>query len=425
MPTLNQGQEYLGGKVLFDTATGKRLNPGDTTLTAPGDAPANAAANNGSGTPASSDSGFDFGTLSTMMQNEIGYMTSSLNTVDSISQKAITGTQAAADDNAKALESKYSRDHDYMLNDLTNQRTSIVEQGRGSAFSATALNAVDEKITKSLRDLDQRKNELILQGNSAAASKIADLQIKQIEFRQQAHQQVFANLLSMGNYGIQKKQLVMQQNAQNFQENQAVSQIALKYGIKLTPGMNLAQATAAAWSTASDEQKLDMRKKLADINLVNAQASKFAADAKNIDVKVKTDDLSIESYARAAMMNKDVLTTFAKFPDVYSKIVEKMSTITNTNVMSGALDDISSGLSESDALVNLQKNPLITDYSKASEIVKKVYHTEDIKKKLNDYNYDSSKGTIDTSTISFSNFAQYYNPVYVGNSLFEKLFGVK
>ena len=352
-------------------------------------------------------------------------MTSSLNTVDAISQKAITGTQTAADENAKAIESKYSRDHDFMLNDLTNQRTAIVEQGRGSAFSATALNAVDEKITKSLRDLDQRKNELILQGNSAAASKIADLQIKQIEFRQQAHQQVFANLLSMGNYGIQKKQLVMQQNAQNFQENQAVSQIALKYGIKLTPGMNLAQATAAAWSTASDEQKLDMRKKLADINLVNAQASKFAADAKNIDVKVKTDDLSIESYARAAMMNKDVLTTFAKFPDVYSKIVDKMSTITNTNVMSGALDDISAGLTESDALVNLQKNPLITDYSKASEIVKKVYHTEDIKKKLNDYNYDSSKGTIDTSTISFSNFAQYYNPVYVGNSLFEKLFGVK
>lgn len=69
-----------------------------------------------------------------------------------------------------------------------------------------AFRSLVETTDKSLKDLAMRKEALVLQNNFKAAEKIAELEVKALETKQEASRQYFTNLLNLGNFALNLKE---------------------------------------------------------------------------------------------------------------------------------------------------------------------------------------------------------------------------
>lgn len=194
--------------------------------------------------------------------------------------QAISGVQTSNDKSNQAVESAYSREKTFQEGQGSLNIQNQLEGRSGFGTQMVAFRNLVETTDKNLKDLEQRKNELILQNDANGASKIAELQFKTLEFKQNAEQQTFSNLLSMGNFATQLKQSELAQRAQTFQETSAMSSVALKYGLDVKPGDTLKSITTRAMPLASKEEQLSLQKAQADINNANAQAAKYMTDTK-------------------------------------------------------------------------------------------------------------------------------------------------
>lgn len=245
----------------FDPNTGKALNPVQSS-------------------PSSSSSSDFMSAIQSKLLQQSGVISSTNSDLQAKLEAAISGVQTSADKANQATASAYDR----QIADASQAGQDSMINGRaggaGGVLNIAALRELTNTTDKNLKDLEQRKQELILQNDSAAASKIADLQFKALEFQQQANQQVFSNLLGLGDFGLKQQTAELAQKSQSFQESQAISTIALKYGLQVQPGDTLASITSKAMPYASAEEKLQLQKAAADINNANAQAAKYMADAK-------------------------------------------------------------------------------------------------------------------------------------------------
>lgn len=117
-------------------------------------------------------------------------------------QDAIRATNDSNEASAAAITSAYDREIGYTQE--TGQRNvSQFSEGRsGFATSMAALREVIGTTDKHVKDLEQRKQELILQGNATAASQVSGLIMKELEFEQQARIQTFSNMLNIGNFAL-------------------------------------------------------------------------------------------------------------------------------------------------------------------------------------------------------------------------------
>lgn len=145
---------------------------------------------------------------------------------DKISQ-AIGGVQKAADASAARTESEFGREIGYRIDKGEVERIGVNEASSGYSRQTALLRLMDERTDKDLKDLEMRKQELILQGESDAASTIASLQLEALKFRQDANQNVFNNLMGMGNYAnsVRQTNLDFQREAREadqFQLNHAL-----------------------------------------------------------------------------------------------------------------------------------------------------------------------------------------------------------
>ena len=186
---------------------------------------------------------------------------------------AIAGIGTSTEKSNQALESAYQRERAFQEGQADLSIQNQLEGRSGFATQMVALRNLVETTDKSLKDLEMRKNELILQNDAAGASKIADLQFKALEFQQQAQQQAFSNLLGMANFGIQSQAEARLARTQSFAEQQATSSIALEYGLDPT-GKTLDQITKEAMIYASEDRKAKLAQQAAELNYTRAQTAK-------------------------------------------------------------------------------------------------------------------------------------------------------
>lgn len=323
-----------------------------------------------------SSAGFDPNTVASMMQDTIGSVSSSNDTIDASIGAAIQSQKEAAAANAAALESQYSRESSYQANDLNSQRTALMEAGRGGAIGSYALQAVDTQIEKSLRDLEQRKNELVLQGNAAAASKISELQVQQLQFKQEAQQKVFSNLLQMGNYAINLRSASLAERAQSFQETNAISSVALQYGLTVKPGETIEQIVSRAAPLASEKQKLELNKTLAEIAKLKADANLSIAQANEKAASGKTDPATITAMALAANRNPNILLGMTNMTQ-RSLVENEMARIQQHNVTETVMDYVTKDVAYEDAYSEVLSNPYIENKVDAITALKKAYEIKD------------------------------------------------
>ena len=154
-------------------------------------------------------------TLQSKILGQSSMVSSSSTGLETKIQEALGGIQKAGIATGARIESQAGREIASQAEKFAQEKTSALESQRGFATNTAALRALDERTEKSLRDLEQRKQELILQGESATASRISELQFKSLEFQQKAAQDSFNNILQVGEFarGVQGLQLQIKQEA--------------------------------------------------------------------------------------------------------------------------------------------------------------------------------------------------------------------
>lgn len=187
-------------------------------------------------------------------------------------------------------------------------------EGRsGFGTNIVALRNLVETTDKQLNDLKTRKEELIMQNNAQGAAQVAQLEIQALQFKQQAQQQVFSNLLGLGSFGLQRGQLrqgaeglEIQRNAQTiqksqfdqkmkFDENMAMSSIALQYGLSVQPGETLQSLYSRATRDMGENSPaaLAIKQVQSEINRNNAQIAQITQQMNDANETVSETDMSI------------------------------------------------------------------------------------------------------------------------------------
>lgn len=244
----------------------------------------------GTNTTAPSSANSDFVTqLQNQLLGQSSIISSSNSNLENSINTAISGVNTANTDSNQAVTQNYNQQEALAQKTGTDNLTSAQEAQQGFATNTTLLQHIQDTTTKNVNDLESQKQQLILQGNAAAATQISSMQMQAIQYQQQAQQQTFSNLLSMANFGLQNQQqqqaaaqfqqtFNQNQGQQDFAQQQAISSIALQYGLQVKPGDTLASITTAAMPYASKAEQLQLAQIQSQISANNAQAAKALSD---------------------------------------------------------------------------------------------------------------------------------------------------
>lgn len=256
-------------------------------------------------------------TLQDTMMKQSGMISSTPTSIDTAIQGAIGKVNQSTTATGGAIASSYDRNIGYTNEKNQNELTAARERGVGINTSDVAYKALASEADKQLKDLEQRKNELLLQNDAAGAAKVADLMLNGMKMKQDAMQQTFANLLSMGNFGIQTQAAKRADQAQDFTQKSQIASIGLQYGIPVKEGETLQSIVTRAAPFATKEQSAKLGLLLAQTNQANA-----AADKSRMDGKVTAnlnDPVNRQAYISMALTDP---TTFNKLLVDNPKLVD-------------------------------------------------------------------------------------------------------
>lgn len=238
--------------------------------------------------------------MQSQLTRQSGSISSASTNIEKAISESISNLQKSNASTTKATTSAFDRQIDQTRKSGSFAFTGAQEEQRGFAQNVGILRKINEDTNTNLKDLEQRKQEVILQGDAATASKIADLQLKALEFKQQSEQQVFSNLLSMSNFGLSLKQEERQSKAQDFTEKNAISQIALEFGIPFSENDTIDSIITKAAPFASEDRQLKLQQIRADIQRSQAET------AKALQGESTRDPAAQRAVAWAAYQNPDV-----------------------------------------------------------------------------------------------------------------------
>lgn len=132
---------------------------------------------------------------------------------------AISGTQTAGELSRRSLMSERDREVAFARNRQGAEITGALEGRTGYGTQRIALRELAETTEKEVKDLRQRYDELILQGDAATAQRVAELQVQKLEFLQAQEQNFYSNMIGVAN--LQQEALSQaQQNEQFYQAQQ-------------------------------------------------------------------------------------------------------------------------------------------------------------------------------------------------------------
>lgn len=286
--------------------------------------------------PVSTFSQEDFDKMLTSSMMGLSQMVSSADTqLEERLNKSIAGVEKSQEASKGYITSVFDREKELSSEIGKKKLTSAVESQRGYAQNTAVLKQIEQDTDKSIKDLEQRKQELILQGEAASASKIADLQFQAEEFRQKSRQQVFSNLLAFGNYGLQRQESARAERAQNFQERSAIGSIALQFGIKVNENDTIDDVINNAAQFANAQQKAQLAKLQAETRYTNAQIRKLeqgmdfelddntlAVIAGQIDSGLRSNDETMKTLAQTRLAKLIETKGEKAMPQLIGKIKE-------------------------------------------------------------------------------------------------------
>lgn len=358
--------------VTFTTPSGVNIDTGASNTGATVVPPTNGVNTGGSSGASGSTGSTDTSSFISQLQQKLlgqSDIISSENTnLENKINTAIKGIQTGQDASAQAITSQYDQNIQQARDTGQSKLTSALELQRGFASNVAGLKQLATDTDKQVQSLEQQKQQLILTGQANAASQISNLQIQAIQFQQQAQQQVFSNLLGMGNFAQQQQQAETQASqfkaTQDFASQQAISTVALKYGLTVGANDTLSSITTKAMPFASQEEKLQLQQIQSQIALNNAQRQKALSDAASGG---PVDAAQIAALAQASLTNPAVLGLI-KDPNVAAQVINKASDIQYNGYVSSATDLQSQGLNKSAAIREVNGDATLSPADKAAAL---------------------------------------------------------
>lgn len=126
-----------------------------------------------------------------------GISTSASSNIQNSINEAISGVQTAGNLTAERLQSERGREVGFAQDRASATYTTALEGRTGYATQTVALRELTDTTEKSIRDLDARYQEAILNSDAQTASTIAGLRMKKLEFLQTQEENYFKNMISM------------------------------------------------------------------------------------------------------------------------------------------------------------------------------------------------------------------------------------
>lgn len=305
--------------------------------------------------------------LQTKLLGQSDIISSESTKLESKIQEAISGVEKSNQASAAAISSTYAREATQVREAGDQVLTGAREAQRGFAQNTAALDKLAKDTDTQLKDLEQRKQELILQGNSAAASRISDLQTQAIQFRQQAQQQVFSNLLGLANFAAQRDQQRTQvqqfERQQAFQENQAMGEIALQYGVAPRPGETLDSLYSRAVTDMGAESPaaLAIAQAKASIASSNAQLKESYRRMQQDDALSALDAESLASAYEAGALSLNQLKNTGQM----AAVIRSANTLNASNAQRIIDQLVSQGVSKEDAIAQVTGATSVRDKAAA------------------------------------------------------------
>ncbi len=157
--------------------------------------------------------------LKTKLLEGGGFVSSEETGFEEAISEITTGLKEAQEKTEAGIEAGFERQRIEATDIGARRKTSQLEARRGFATNTALMRQLDEQTEKSIRDLDLRKQEALSSGQMELAENLADLQLKEIEFKTTQRQQIFTNLVSLA--GLELQEATGAREAEQFTTTQA------------------------------------------------------------------------------------------------------------------------------------------------------------------------------------------------------------
>lgn len=286
--------------------------------------------------------------------------------------EAIAARKEATIQGAELITSQSDREIQLAREKAQREVVSVQESERGFGRSMATYRQMEEDSNKNIKDLDQRKKELILQNNIAGVNAVEKLQMDALKFKQDAMQQTFSNLLGMSNWNIQKRAQDLAERGQNFTVRSQTAAFAMKYGVKLNPDDTIDTLMAKIPAgTLSREEAATLARFASETKLNNARV----AEIRSGEVFNSTDSGTVDANAQAARRDTSILQKLN--PQARALATNRAAVVDKEEVEAVVRNKILAGESKENILVfvNDPKNKLSTflGYVETEKLVNQLY----------------------------------------------------
>lgn len=269
----------------FDPNTGKPLTPGATT-------------------GGSKYESF-ISALQTSLLDSSGMISSNSSDIEKRINNSIESIRKGTEAGNQAIASRFDREAGYTTDKFNEDQIAGREQGSGGLMAFAALKKLTGDTDKNLKDLAQRREELILQNNAAGADKIADLEIKQIEFKQKAQQEFFSQLMGLTNLSLNVDQSARQDKQM---EDNKIADIGKLLSENPQAGIKITDSIEEAY------RKIGVNPNSPDMLYKKAQIENIYSEMRKRNQATGTVEAGTETERKAAKMSSfmTLLTPGAK-----------------------------------------------------------------------------------------------------------------
>lgn len=289
--------------------------------------------------------------LQSVLTRESGRVSSATTGIEDTINKAINQTQKAGSASSFRIESQFNRAINNQLTQGQYAVDNFQESRTGFATQLAALRNLTGQTDQYIKDLVQQREEALALQDSQTASQISQLMVQGQQMKMDALQQGFANLLAVSNFGLGARQFELgqaeskrqfnlnyeldgqrfqlQKDQQSFAEKQAMSQVALQFGLEMGPTdtIDTLVERAAATGYVSEQQALQLEQMRASIKASNAQAAK----ALQQDPGSKPfDPITADILANAYMNGQTEFLAGLKTNEQYAAVIKNVNDKTQT-----------------------------------------------------------------------------------------------
>lgn len=224
-----------------------------------------------------------------------------------------------------------------MLRDAGANRLAMRES-RGMATSVAQFQVFDETVNAQIRDINRVKQEALANNDALYYQQLSNLELETLQMRMQATQQSFQNILGLAGLGLQQQDFGLRLRGQEFQEEQAIGNIALEFGLEVQPGDTIDSIVSRAAPLASESRQLQLDQIRAQIAHTKAQSAELARAARDRNsLNNFLNGLSTEDKAELIARGELTMDMLAKAGDTQG--LSLMANVYRNNTVSGLAEE--------------------------------------------------------------------------------------